>query len=71
MGDPAGIGPEVIAKALAGREVQRLCLPLVIGSVPVMERTIKALRLKLTVVPVHGHDPVSDRKSTRLNSSHT
>lgn len=59
MGDPAGIGPEVIAKALAGREVQHLCLPLVIGSVPVMERTIKALRLKLNVVPVHGHDPVS------------
>ena len=58
MGDPAGIGPEVIAKALAGREVQRLCLPLVIGSVPVMERTIKKLRLKLNVAPVHGHDPV-------------
>jgi len=58
MGDPAGIGPEVIAKALAGRAVQRLCLPLVIGSVPVMERTVKALRLKLHVVPVHGHDPV-------------
>lgn len=58
MGDPAGIGPEVIAKALAGREVQRLCLPLVIGSVAVMERTVKALRLKLHVVPVHGHDPV-------------
>jgi 4-hydroxythreonine-4-phosphate dehydrogenase len=57
MGDPAGIGPEVIAKALAGREVQRLCLPLVIGSVPVMERTVKKLRLKLNVVPVHGHDP--------------
>ncbi|ULA64218.1 MAG: 4-hydroxythreonine-4-phosphate dehydrogenase [Nitrospira sp.] len=58
MGDPAGIGPEVIAKALAGREVQRLCLPLVIGSVSVMERTIKQLRLKLNVVPVQGHDPV-------------
>ncbi len=64
MGDPAGIGPEVIAKALAGREVQRLCLPLVIGSVPVMERTIKKLRLKLSVVPVHGHDPVSLKGNT-------
>ena len=64
MGDPAGIGPEVIAKALAGREVQRLCLPLVIGSVPVMERTVKSLRLKLNVVPVHGHDPVSLKGNT-------
>lgn len=64
MGDPAGIGPEVIAKVLAGREVQRLCLPLVIGSVPVMERTVKTLRLKLNVVPVHGHDPVSLKGNT-------
>ncbi|MEK7726327.1 MAG: 4-hydroxythreonine-4-phosphate dehydrogenase PdxA, partial [Nitrospirota bacterium] len=64
MGDPAGIGPEVIAKALAGGEVQRLCLPLVIGSVPVMERTVKKLRLKLNVVPVHGHDPVPLKGNT-------
>ena len=69
MGDPAGIGPEVIAKALAGREVGRVCRPLVIGSRPVMERTVKALRLPLRVVGVGGHDhplgrrgelPVSD-----------
>lgn len=56
MGDPAGIGPEVIAKALAGTALRRLCRPLVIGSVPVMERTIKSLKLKLQVAPVAGHD---------------
>ncbi len=52
MGDPAGIGPEVVAKALALSGVRRLCRPLVVGSVSVMERTIKALRLPLKVVPV-------------------
>ena len=41
MGDPAGIGPEVIAKALAVAKVQRLCRPLVIGSFPVMQQTVK------------------------------
>ena len=56
MGDPAGIGPEVIAKALAGTALRRLCRPLVIGSIPVMEQTIKLLKLKLRVVPVAGHD---------------
>ena len=40
MGDPAGIGPEVIAKALADRALTRLCTPVVVGSRPVMERTI-------------------------------
>lgn len=61
MGDPAGIGPEVIAKALAGSALRRLCRPLVIGSVPVMERTISSLKLKLRVVPVAGHDAVPSR----------
>jgi len=56
MGDPAGIGPEVIAKALAGREVGRLCRPLVIGSLSVMDKTVRSLRLPLRVVSVQGHD---------------
>ena len=63
MGDPAGIGPEVIAKALAGKTLRRLCRPLVIGSVPVMQQTIKALKLKLHVVPVAGHDTEPFRPS--------
>jgi 4-phospho-D-threonate 3-dehydrogenase / 4-phospho-D-erythronate 3-dehydrogenase len=52
MGDPAGIGPEVIAKALAGKVVTRLCRPVVIGSRSVMEESVKTLRLGLKVVPV-------------------
>jgi 4-hydroxythreonine-4-phosphate dehydrogenase len=56
MGDPAGIGPEVIAKAVASRSVWRLCRPIVIGSFPVMERTIKALRMNLKAVRVDGHE---------------
>lgn len=61
MGDPAGIGPEVIAKALAGTALRRRCRPIVIGSVPVMEQTLKRLKLKLNVVRVQGHDPTAAR----------
>ena len=64
MGDPAGIGPEVIAKALSGSRLYKICRPLVIGSLPVMVRTIKALRLKLTVLPVDGHDTPAPRTGT-------
>ncbi|MBX3324433.1 MAG: 4-hydroxythreonine-4-phosphate dehydrogenase PdxA [Nitrospira sp.] len=64
MGDPAGIGPEVIAKALSDRRLHKICRPLVIGSLPVMARTIKALRLKLTVLPVVGHDTPAPRPGT-------
>jgi 4-hydroxythreonine-4-phosphate dehydrogenase len=55
MGDPAGIGPEVIAKALAQTALRRICIPLVIGSYDVMQRTVKQLKLNLTVEVVKGH----------------
>ncbi|MBM4121050.1 MAG: 4-hydroxythreonine-4-phosphate dehydrogenase PdxA [Nitrospira sp.] len=62
MGDPAGIGPEVIAKALARPDVIRLCRPMVIGSKQVMERTVRALRLPLRTVAVKGHDSQLGRR---------
>lgn len=62
MGDPAGIGPEVIVKALARPEVLRLCRPLVIGSRSVLERTIRALRLPLQVREVMAHETVLGRR---------
>jgi 4-phospho-D-threonate 3-dehydrogenase / 4-phospho-D-erythronate 3-dehydrogenase len=64
MGDPAGIGPEVIAKALSDAHLHNICRSVVIGSLPVMERTIQALKLKLNVVRVHGHDSVALRRGT-------
>ena len=56
MGDPAGIGPEVIAKVWAMPHVHRLCRPIVIGSLPVMEETVRWLRLPLEVIPVSEHE---------------
>jgi len=64
MGDPAGIGPEVIAKAVAGRALRKVCRPIVIGSFPVMERTIKALKLKLKAVRVDSHESMPVREGT-------
>jgi 4-hydroxythreonine-4-phosphate dehydrogenase len=63
MGDPAGIGPEVIAKALNGPAVRRVCAPLVIGSSDVMQQTLRRLKLKLTVRLVNGHEPLEQRRS--------
>jgi len=39
MGDAAGIGPEVVARALLSEDIHRICRPLVIGETGVMERT--------------------------------
>jgi 4-hydroxythreonine-4-phosphate dehydrogenase len=39
MGDPAGIGPEVILKALADPSIKRACHPLILGDWGVLQRS--------------------------------
>jgi 4-hydroxythreonine-4-phosphate dehydrogenase len=50
LGDPSGIGPEVILKALAAPRVYAVCRPLVVGSVDALRRTAEALRLPAALV---------------------
>jgi len=56
MGDPAGIGPEVIAKALARPLVRRLCQPLVIGSPDVLTKVVCAYKIPVKVRRVTSLD---------------
>ena len=49
MGDPCGIGPEVIVKALDGHNLQAICRPVVIGSAQVLRRAIALTGSDLTV----------------------
>jgi 4-phospho-D-threonate 3-dehydrogenase / 4-phospho-D-erythronate 3-dehydrogenase len=49
MGDPAGIGPEVVLRALAQPEVHGFCRPLVVGSAGVLRRNLGWLGLPLGV----------------------
>lgn len=51
MGDPAGIGPEIIAKAIDSGELFSLCRPVIVGDAGVMKRQIMDLRLALSVRP--------------------
>jgi len=53
MGDPAGIGPEITAKALARPEVYGWCKPLVVGDAKVMEKALAAAKVSgVTINPV-------------------
>ncbi len=52
MGDPGGIGPEIIAKALAHADVYEQSRPLVIGERRAMEAAIRITRVPLEVRPV-------------------
>ncbi len=56
MGDPAGIGPEIIVKALHTPKVWRRCRPLVVGSHTILAQTIHSLKVPLSIDLVGGHD---------------
>jgi 4-hydroxythreonine-4-phosphate dehydrogenase len=56
MGDPAGVGPEITAKALARPEVAAACHPIVIGDRSVMAATLSLLRSPLTLHAVASVD---------------
>jgi 4-hydroxythreonine-4-phosphate dehydrogenase len=49
MGDPAGVGPEIIAKALAEPRVREACRPVVIGSSAIMREAIGVAGVDLEV----------------------
>jgi len=60
MGDPAGIGPEIIVKALCSATVWKRCRPIVIGSHPIMEQTAQRLGGSSHVVLVRDfHKPAN------------
>ncbi|MBU2552286.1 MAG: 4-hydroxythreonine-4-phosphate dehydrogenase PdxA [Proteobacteria bacterium] len=49
LGDPAGVGPEVVVKALAEPEVHQYCRPVIIGDLNAVTRAIKRAGLDLGV----------------------
>jgi len=49
VGDPNGIGPEVVAKALALREIHDICIPLVISDLALMKDAIRIANVDLNL----------------------
>ena len=67
MGDPCGVGPEIIAMALANPEIESLCRPLVLGDQAAMERALAVTRLplRLEILP-EGVPPKSTKGAIYL-----
>jgi 4-hydroxythreonine-4-phosphate dehydrogenase len=59
MGDPVGVGPEIIVKALVDARIYQVCRPLVLGDLSALDRARLALdsALKIHVAdrPAAGH----------------
>ncbi len=52
MGDPAGIGPEIVVRALGEAEVRASCNPVVIGDPEILALAVELVRSRLSVVIV-------------------
>lgn len=52
IGDPCGIGPEIVAKALTKKHIYENVRPVVIGDKTIMQREVKRLGLGLSLNPV-------------------
>lgn len=76
MGNPAGIGPEIVAKVLSLRRTYSICHPLVIGDAGVMTWAADVAKVKLKIHKVkaireavfeHGTVDVFDLSNVRLD----
>ncbi|OGO31856.1 MAG: 4-hydroxythreonine-4-phosphate dehydrogenase PdxA [Chloroflexi bacterium RBG_16_56_11] len=64
MGDAAGIGPEIAARALALGEISAICRPILVCSGAVMSGVINMLKSPVKLRPVSGAGDVRGLKGT-------
>ena len=58
MGDPAGIGPEVVLKAVAEEEIRRVCIPMIIGDAQLLAHTARTLDLQCGYDIIRKEEPI-------------
>ncbi|MDQ6651411.1 MAG: 4-hydroxythreonine-4-phosphate dehydrogenase PdxA, partial [Acidobacteriota bacterium] len=63
MGDPAGIGPEVVLKAVAEEEIRTACMPVIIGDAQLLAHTARTLDLQSGYDIVRKGEPIPDQLS--------
>uniref|UniRef100_A0A7C5ELT1 4-hydroxythreonine-4-phosphate dehydrogenase n=1 Tax=Desulfobacca acetoxidans TaxID=60893 RepID=A0A7C5ELT1_9BACT len=64
MGDPVGVGPEILILALSDPEVYKVCRPLVLGDLNALERARRQLAPELHLKPVANPDQGDFRHGT-------
>ncbi|MBN2425348.1 MAG: 4-hydroxythreonine-4-phosphate dehydrogenase PdxA [Calditrichaceae bacterium] len=63
IGDPSGIGPEIVLKALTGKnDLYDICRPVVFGHKEILENQAKQLGIKIVCREINHPDQVEDTK---------
>lgn len=72
MGDPTGIGPEVIVKAATSPEITGICQPLLLGDRNIIQSTAQKLKLKTKIaeesIKSFSHLNFQDLRPGELNN---
>ena len=63
MGDPCGIGPEVVIKALIHSKIYEWCNPVIIGNAASLRETVKMLDIDMSI----NHISETDIEMSRVN----
>lgn len=50
MGDPAGVGPEIIVKALSRKNIYSICRPIIIGSIKALKDAMETCDAKMDII---------------------
>ncbi len=67
MGDPAGIGPEILVKALNNPEIHSVCQPIVIGDTAILKKAMNFLPAPLNITTVdHPANAIVDSKTISI-----
>jgi 4-hydroxythreonine-4-phosphate dehydrogenase len=64
MGDAAGIGPEIIVKALERKELHRRILPVVVGDARTMEQALSIAKSRLKILTISDLGQARDDPQT-------
>jgi 4-hydroxy-L-threonine phosphate dehydrogenase PdxA len=64
MGDPGGIGAEIIVRAVASPSVRKCCIPVIIGDAGVMQEAIALLRLPTAIKTVGSPEEIKSIQNT-------
>ncbi len=62
MGDPAGIGPEIVVKALANHNIYAIARPIVCGDVGVLKRAAEVCKVQVEIVALNDISQASYTK---------
>jgi len=66
MGDPAGIGPEVVLKAVAEEAIRSVCIPVIIGDAQLLAHTARTLDLQCGYDIIRKGEPLPERLTSTV-----